>query len=1589
MIIMKSKNYYRNGGIPKRREKRPTSENYAKIMTKHCHQTFYSLFQTLNQFTKIPLSLSTELNKNLADLYKNYAIKLKEKTAKKEFPKKFSSHTVDVFRFHYTCIWNCECAQELKNKLISLKEIKKINDFPLALNPYTMYRNRLEYFIKANKEKHAFLQQYYCQVTAMAKEINRTKAEQNSPPMKRRQRIFSYLECLFCQQCFCNIFGISARTFRDRKLNYSFDLSDKNSICRPKIHNSLEEKKVEQDKFWKASDEYLEIMGQSQPDYFLKVEINEKYINQLYKNICRRIKENNLDVRCISDKHFYKEYREKLPQLVFRKWKKFGNCNTCYRLELYRRSVVKGSSDEIEYFKLHTEHMEEARTQREEAVELRRYAAANPDKCWFLMVDGLSQWKTALPREPPMKDSDGFGPWKTKLSGITAWGAPIGLAFFPSSGNVSINANHTITMLQAYFKANEERLIYMNNCGGPASKIHTKIRAQTMKDFECPAHSVSTSILPNKLFPVRKYSEDVWRTTQLSVHEFSTSSSDSEAELKDSLKSKTKKREQRKKLKEKHLKFISDFNKAGPAAGFNWPKRLVLQMDNSGKENKNRAVFLYLGLLVAKGYFERIDLIFLVVGHTHDLIDQVFSVVEHYLDGGSCWTQSILNTVLGHVYSTYEHIKPSVFWLHRVINFDGKLCDDFGKHLLGANMMDFHRYVIQQEDVLETKLYVEDSKIVKKKEPRKCVTLKGRSFSEKLKVPVSQKIPVRVLLDDDLRPEVLSESGEYFEDGGVSEHHGSDYHAHGETLEGSEWERRWILFYMDKLPDEKFQFDTTADLSEQKNEMKDKIAAYYSMTVGTGENAKPLMHEQCQNEWTDFFQKYDEWELSQKRCPECVEKKLRQQKLRRDQPSIANTMPGTAEHRRALDINKEVTDLHKEMKKCMKRNPLQHEWAKGWGQLLGYNDPSMRGLRLMYPQFKCKQFKENDGKCPHCISCKKCGNAMNCKEMLKIMPEADKKCQCCGESMCDNYTVIQKNVAEIFRNVKDPFVQNLRKSIAPQHHRNLLGQMGCDEDTQAALSVSANPSDMIKPGEYFFQFSLSLFEELNEDTVWESQHPFHIFMRCKSDSNADLIAHYRQQEEKDGDILHYEPVEISSDADIIGVPYKRAASVQEKKEWKYYPIGKRYAEYKNNPIEMTDEWLSSGFITGYKKRKAAAALARTPIDFSKCWASKRQFIDKSFNGQLSIAEWFLLYEVRNWEWGEYTSAQMRKDIEKHAVQDDAEMYAFCKVNTSTIFYHCKPKSFTHKAKKGKGAGKEKESRTGSENESPIVDENERENESNNYADDTISKKNSKKNSKKKKPSEIYSGIPFENSRTPRLKWSVLHNLITILHASTKTAARKKLVILATQSDKNYNVQLANEFNVESDREDNSSSQIPADDTNGTAIELSLNSLSVNRFGATMEKSNTDEKMSALPVDGFQEQAAAANSLQTSAENGIGDADEKQNEMEICIDELNTGGSHCAVIDIAHHSPMDEHPSEVTDNAANKSANSRKRHKSSAKSSQPSSARNTRRNGKNAPFQELVDNTAAMRKLHPDHFSGIDANATTAIVLDKKRGRKRK
>ncbi|KAL3682289.1 hypothetical protein R1sor_000311 [Riccia sorocarpa] len=81
------------------------------------------------------------------------------------------------------------------------------------------------------------------------------------------------------------------------------------------------------------------------------------------------------------------------------------------------------------------------------------------------------------------------------------------------------------------------------------------------------------------------------------------------------------------------------------------PHTFYIQLDNSGKDNKNWAVMAFLSELVARGVFKIVIVSFLIVGHTYEDVDAFFSKINRAMSGKHV---SSIPQLLAEVYSAEE-----------------------------------------------------------------------------------------------------------------------------------------------------------------------------------------------------------------------------------------------------------------------------------------------------------------------------------------------------------------------------------------------------------------------------------------------------------------------------------------------------------------------------------------------------------------------------------------------------------------------------------------------------------------------------------------------------------------------------------------------------------------------------------------------------------------------------------------------------------------------------------------------------------------------------------------------------------------------
>ena len=95
------------------------------------------------------------------------------------------------------------------------------------------------------------------------------------------------------------------------------------------------------------------------------------------------------------------------------------------------------------------------------------------------------------------------------------------------------------------------------------------------------------------------------------------------------------------------------------------PPVLYVQLDNTSRENKNKFTMAYFNMLVEKGIFKKIKIGFLVVGHTHDQIDQMFSRFSVKLNRQRAFRLDSLKEIIVDSYTP----KPEIIFVDQVADF--------------------------------------------------------------------------------------------------------------------------------------------------------------------------------------------------------------------------------------------------------------------------------------------------------------------------------------------------------------------------------------------------------------------------------------------------------------------------------------------------------------------------------------------------------------------------------------------------------------------------------------------------------------------------------------------------------------------------------------------------------------------------------------------------------------------------------------------------------------------------------------------------------------------------------------------------------
>jgi hypothetical protein len=250
----------------------------------------------------------------------------------------------------------------------------------------------------------------------------------------------------------------------------------------------------------------------------------------------------------------------------------------------------------------HEVHLQIQQGERSVADVHCKMAVNNPNENLTLFMDGMDQAKTAVPHLSSQQPKwlDGITPWKVHVTGVMAFG--------PQKTFAYLNYDHIKSCASLSVHVLDDVL----------RRLWTYI-GNDIAGLPQPEQDSDDVMQP--LDPERKegsHLED--------PHHGSSSSSSTPAVAVPPPRT--------------HPRYTR------------FPEKLYLVMDNSGKDNKNNAVFRYLALLVKRGIFKSIQVNFLLVGHTHDRVDQFFSCISRQLGREDAWTPAELKQQIKAAYST-------------------------------------------------------------------------------------------------------------------------------------------------------------------------------------------------------------------------------------------------------------------------------------------------------------------------------------------------------------------------------------------------------------------------------------------------------------------------------------------------------------------------------------------------------------------------------------------------------------------------------------------------------------------------------------------------------------------------------------------------------------------------------------------------------------------------------------------------------------------------------------------------------------------------------------------------------------------------
>ena len=142
------------------------------------------------------------------------------------------------------------------------------------------------------------------------------------------------------------------------------------------------------------------------------------------------------------------------------------------------------------------------------------------------------------------------------------------------------------------------------------------------------------------------------------------------------------------------------------------PPTLRIQADNCSRENKNKYMFAFCATLVALGHFREVKLSFLIVGHTHEDIDQRFSIILRALKRQDILSLKRMLSLVKRAIHSSDKAFTSVELLENIwdwSDFIGDYLHSGRDAMTGTRIPHHFRFYVQNNEArLQYKIYQKD-----------------------------------------------------------------------------------------------------------------------------------------------------------------------------------------------------------------------------------------------------------------------------------------------------------------------------------------------------------------------------------------------------------------------------------------------------------------------------------------------------------------------------------------------------------------------------------------------------------------------------------------------------------------------------------------------------------------------------------------------------------------------------------------------------------------------------------------------------------------------------------------------------------------